>query len=98
MPKDNNCNRFKWRKDQHPSSRHHEQPPAEAGDGFGAGHLFQGMRHDPEQAKLFGFANRAFDPGVKPWADQEPPPYVDGMNAYVAMGDNPINAVNPLGA
>jgi hypothetical protein len=31
------------------------------------------------------------------WLDQEPATYVDGMNHYIVEGDNPINAVNPLG-
>jgi len=31
------------------------------------------------------------------WIAHEPPAYVDGVNLYAALPDNPINAVNPLG-
>jgi hypothetical protein len=28
---------------------------------------------------------------------RRPMAYVDGLNAHVAMAENPINAINPLG-
>jgi RHS repeat-associated protein len=72
-------------------------PEADTGDEIAEGPLFQGMRYDPEQASLFAFAYRAFNPTVNPWSNHEPLAYVDGMNLYTAPVVNPIHAVNPLG-
>lgn len=57
---------------------------------------FQALRHDPTRSPWYE-RSRTFDPKVAPWINQQPVAYVEGMNAYVAFGDNPINAVNPMG-
>jgi RHS repeat-associated protein len=70
-------------------------PWADAGDHFGEGLLFQGLQHDRDSAWFD--RPRAMSPAVAKWIDQEPLGYEDGMNHYIVEGDNPINAVNPLG-
>jgi RHS repeat-associated protein len=71
-------------------------PEADAGDACTRGPLFQGMHYDPEDASLFQH-HRAFSPELAKWADAEPLAYVDGLNAYLMLGGNPIHAVNHLG-
>lgn len=68
----------------------------DAGDGFRAGHVFQGMRHDPS-APLPHFATRDFSPTLERWMQHEPCGYVDGLNVYSASVDHPMVAVDPLG-
>ncbi len=56
--------------------------------------LFEGMRHDPEQAWPYG-CGRAFDPTVSRWLDAGPCGYMDGLDAYAAPVDDPVNPINP---
>jgi RHS repeat-associated protein len=75
-----------------------EQPTADAGEEIAEGfdQLFQGMRFDPKDS-FFHERPRAFSPTLKDWANHEPLAYVEGLNLYTALPDNPIHAVNPLG-
>jgi RHS repeat-associated protein len=98
MPDVTTPTRFNWRMHPRPTPRPDEPMPHDAVDcaEYLAWNMtFQGARHDPSKP-LFE-PGRAFDPTVAPWADHDPLAYVDGMNHYIVEGDNPINAVNPLG-
>jgi RHS repeat-associated protein len=72
-------------------------PAADAGQQIGEGfnQMFQGGRVDPE-ASLIDFRQRDMHPGIARWIDQEPLAYVDGLNVYLAMNDNPINRIEPV--
>jgi RHS repeat-associated protein len=70
-------------------------PETDAGDESAGGPLFQGMAFDPKDAALFQH-HRAFAPELAKWV-QADLGYGDGLNYYKFEGDNPINAVNPLG-
>ncbi len=59
--------------------------------------MFQGMRHDPEQAAFFTGQGRHFSPALKAWMADEPCGYVDSLNVYNAPVDEPVNPINPLG-
>jgi RHS repeat-associated protein len=90
--------RFNWRMHPRPTPGPEQQVLPDAGDWseYLAWNItFQGVRHD--SSKPLFERQRTFDPMVAPWANHDPVAYVDGMNHYIVEGDNPINAVNPLG-
>ncbi len=61
------------------------------GEDFAEGTLFQGMRHDPEQAAFFMGQGRHFSPTLKAWTEDEPCGYVEGLNLYASPIDDPSN-------
>ena len=79
---------------QHPWSP--DEPSAADVFGEELPFLWQGLTTDPA-AKLFDNMPRAFDQTTEPFMEQEPPAYVDGLNEYTALNDNPIHEANPLG-
>ena len=65
--------------------------------GDGGTYLFQGMRHDPALA-LIHFDHRHFSPAVQPWMPPDPVAFADGLNAYNALVDEPVNPIKPAAA
>ena len=68
-----------------------QQPTADAGGAYAQ--LFQGMTYNPG-APPPDFAARAHNPTLAPWIALEPSGYVDGLNAYLAFGDNPVTPLD----
>jgi len=86
-----------------------ERQPAECPRRFNVDELnyqFQGLRHEtdsvpvpssePSAPSLLNFQIRAFHPKSAPWTSADPAGYVDGMNAYLFSGGDPVNPVKPI--
>ncbi len=66
-------------------------------DGYNTENLFQGGWRD-QITGLYHFGARWYSGNLQ-WLSIDPNsnPYVDGMDAYIAMGDNPIDQTDPSG-
>jgi len=47
-------------------------------------------------SSFLNFQIRSFHPQIAPWSAVDPAGYVDGMNAYVLGGGDPVNPVKPV--
>jgi RHS repeat-associated protein len=63
---------------------------------FGWLYLHQGGRLDPGTG-LYHFRLREFSPLLGRWLQQDPLGYVDGLNLYQYVNDNPVNYRDPTG-
>jgi RHS repeat-associated protein len=59
-------------------------------------YLHQGGRLDPASG-LYNFRNRDYSPTLGRWMEEDPAAYVDGMNLYSFVGDDPMNFMDPYG-
>ena len=57
---------------------------------------FAGKRLDPE-LKLIYFGKRYYDPGMGRWLTQDPAGFVDSMNLYQYVFNNPLRYADPNG-
>ncbi len=58
--------------------------------------LYTGQKFDAETG-LYHYKLRTYDPAGGRFLQRDPLLYVDGLNAYVYVGNSPVSAVDPLG-
>ena len=59
-------------------------------------YMFTGREHDPESG-LYHLRARLYDPRIGRFLQRDPIGYVDGMNLYKYVRNNPLNWIDPLG-
>jgi RHS repeat-associated protein len=59
-------------------------------------YLHQGGRYDGFTG-LYYFRNRDYSPTLGRWVEQDPDGYMDGLNPYLAVADNPAISHDPFG-
>ena len=59
-------------------------------------YLFSTKEFDPRSG-LYYFGARYYDPEVGRWLTPDPMGFVDGMNLYAYVNNNPINLIDPYG-
>lgn len=59
-------------------------------------YLFAGSRFDKE-TELYYFRARSYSPKLGRFLQRDPKEYVDGMNLYEYVGNNPMNLTDPMG-
>jgi RHS repeat-associated protein len=59
-------------------------------------YTFTGRQLD-EEAGLYYYRARYYDPETGRFLQQDPLGYVDGLNLYVYCGNNPVNFIDPFG-
>jgi RHS repeat-associated protein len=65
-------------------------------DAYAWQYKYQGGRYDATTG-LYDFRNREYSPTMMRWTTQDPMGYVDGMNDYGFVRENPQNLVDPQG-
>jgi RHS repeat-associated protein len=65
-------------------------------DAYNQDILFQGGRLETATGQYI-FQARDYDPSTGTWNEPDPSGYSNGSNLFLAFGDNPIVAVDPLG-
>lgn len=63
---------------------------------FGNVYLFTGRRLD-EKTGLYHYRRRQYDAPTGRFLNRDPLQYIDSMNAYAYVRNNPVNAVDPSG-
>ncbi len=59
-------------------------------------YLFTGRRYDPESGNYY-YRARIYSPALGRFLQSDPLGYVDGLNLYAYVGNNPVSFVDPLG-
>ncbi|MCP4401561.1 MAG: RHS repeat-associated core domain-containing protein [bacterium] len=59
-------------------------------------YLFTGRRYDPESGNYY-YRARIYSPELGRFLQTDPLGYVDGLNLYAYVGNNPASWVDPLG-
>ena len=65
-------------------------------DTYGWIYGFQGGRYDP-QSGLYAFGYREYNPVLGRWMQQDPAGYVDGINRYIALRNDPVGRLDAAG-
>jgi RHS repeat-associated protein len=63
---------------------------------YGMQYLFQGMRYDPNSG-LYHADARDYSPALGTWTEEDPASSNGGLNAYIALDDNPLFYSDPWG-
>ncbi|MBD3360709.1 hypothetical protein GF366_02825 [Candidatus Peregrinibacteria bacterium] len=66
------------------------------GSQIGNEYMFQGRRYDPETG-FYYYRARFYDPQKGRFITRDPKGYVDGLNMYAFVSNNPVNMVDPRG-
>jgi RHS repeat-associated protein len=67
-----------------------------SGSAYGAVYLFQGMRQDGASG-LYETLNRWYSPTLGRWTTDDPKRFVNGLNLYTFVGNDPTIRLDPLG-
>ncbi len=57
---------------------------------------FTGRRFDSESG-LYYYRARMYDPGIGRFMQNDPLGYIDGLNMFAYVGNNPVNWIDPMG-
>ena len=63
---------------------------------IGNPYLFTGRRYDPESGNYY-YRARIYSPELGRFLQTDPLGYVDGLNLYAYVGNNPVSWIDPLG-
>ncbi|VAX36346.1 hypothetical protein MNBD_UNCLBAC01-1000, partial [hydrothermal vent metagenome] len=70
--------------------------PSVTSSAIGNPYMFTGRRFD-EESGIYYYRNRQYDPAIGRFLQRDPLGYVDGMNLFSMVGNNPVNKIDPYG-